>query len=212
MHFPSRFFVAGTDTDVGKTFVSAILTAGLQATYWKPIQSGSIEGTDTKTVQQFTALPARHFLPELYSFKEPLSPHAAADLEGREVDPNKLLLPKQTDYKTKHLLIEGAGGLFVPLNWRFQLIDLLAKWRLPVVLVCRSTLGTLNHTQLSIEALRSRKIPIHGLVLNGPENTSNAESLRHLTGLPILAQIPPIKVGTDTDFAKLYQQFFTHAS
>lgn len=208
MKFPPQFFITGTDTDVGKTFVSAILTAGLRATYWKPVQSGAKDGTDTQTVQRLSKLDDSHFLPETYLLQEPLSPHAAAELEGVRIDASNLKLPATDSYKTEHLLIEGAGGLFVPINWEYQLIDLLEDWKIPVILLVRSGLGTLNHTQLSIEALQRRGIPIFGLVMNGPLNQTNRESLSKLTRVPILAEIPPIDVNAYTDFAKLFKQFF----
>lgn len=209
INFPKTFFVSGTDTDIGKTFVSAILTAGLRAHYWKPIQSGNIEGTDTDFVKSATKLPESHFHPELFSLKEPLSPHEAAELEHTHIAENELIIPNELLHLNRHLVIEGAGGLMVPINWDFMIIDLIKIWNLPVVLVVRSALGTLNHSLLSVEALRQRGIPIFGIIMNGPLNSGNANSLARLTGLPILAQIPEIKEVDNLNFEALFQEFFS---
>jgi len=105
-------------------------------------------------------------------------------------------------------LVEGAGGLLVPINWEFQVIDLVQKWNIPVVLVVRSSLGTLNHTQLSIQAMQNRGIAIFGIVINGPISDTNRESLSRLTDVPILAEIPPIDVNAVTNFERLFQKYF----
>jgi dethiobiotin synthetase len=209
INFPKTFFISGTDTDIGKTFVSAIITAGLKANYWKPIQSGTIEGTDTGFVKAVTKLPESHFYPELVSLKEPLSPHEAAELEHTHIAESDLIIPDELLHLNRHLVIEGAGGLMVPVNWEFMIIDLIKKWDLPVVLVVRSALGTLNHSLLSVEALRQRGIPIFGIIMNGPLNSGNANSLARLTGLPILAQIPEIKEVDNLNFEALFQEFFS---
>lgn len=208
INFPKTFFVTGTDTDIGKTFVSAILTAGLKAHYWKPIQSGVIDGTDTNFVKKASKLPNSHFHPELVALKAPLSPHEAADIEEINISEKNLIIPENLQKLDSHLIVEGAGGLMVPINWEFMIIDLIKKWNLPVLLVVRSALGTLNHTLLSIEALKSKGIPVFGLVMNGPLNEGNYKSLSRLTDVPILAQIPKIENVEKANFEALFKEYF----
>lgn len=177
-----QFFVTGTDTNVGKTVVSAILTAGLQACYWKPVQTG-IE-SDIEWVKSTTQFDNNRFFPATYHFSAPLSPHHAAALEGDVIDFDKFVKPSK-----ESLIIEGAGGLMVPLDHRFFMIDLIKKMEVPVILVARSTLGTLNHTLMSLEMLRMRAIPVLGVVINGPKNILNRQSIESLGKVPILAEL-----------------------
>lgn len=190
MHdWPSAFFVTGTDTGIGKTVVSAILTRALNASYWKPIQAGLEEETDTEFISRTTGFSEPQIKPERYRLNTPMSPHAAAEIDNVEISMDDFELPA---YSTDHLVVEGAGGLHVPINDRDMIIDLIAHLNLPVVLVARSTLGTLNHTLLSIEALYSRDIPILGVVMNGSEHKSNRETIRHFGNVEILAEIDTI--------------------
>ena len=184
-----RIVVCGTDTDVGKTVVSAWLVQGLQATYWKPVQSGLDEGSDRDRICQLLNLPPERWLREAYAFRRPLSPHWAAECDGAELDPACLGLPPCNG----PLVVETAGGLMVPLNRSWLQIDQLQRWQLPVVLVARSGLGTLNHTLLSLEALRHRGIAVLGLILNGPPHADNPGTLEQFGGIPVLAQLPPLK-------------------
>lgn len=206
--WPHIFFVTGTDTDIGKTFISAILTAGLDACYWKPIQSGSIDGTDTDFVKNITGLNKDRFIKELVKLPQPLSPHAAAEAEGLEIDHRQLILPSEELLQGRRLVIEGAGGLMVPINWKYFMIDLIKKWQLPVVLVAKSGLGTLNHTLLSIEALQIRGIPIFGLVMNGEPNESNRVTIERLSGLQVIAEVPPIQNPEGMNFKELFEEYF----
>ena len=183
-----RIVVCGTDTDVGKTVVSAWLVQGLQATYWKPVQSGLDEGSDRDRICQLLNLPPERWLREAYAFRRPLSPHWAAECDGAELDPACLGLPPCNG----PLVVETAGGLMVPLNRSWLQIDQLQRWQLPVVLVARSGLGTLNHTLLSLEALRHRGIAVLGLILNGPPHADNPGTLEQFGGIPVLAQLPPL--------------------
>lgn len=187
--WPSSFFVTGTDTGIGKTVVSAILTKALNATYWKPIQAGLEEETDTEFVQRTTEFPDTQILPERYRLNTPMSPHAAADIDEVKIRMDDFELPH---YSTDHLVVEGAGGLLVPINDHDMIIDLIEFLELPVVLVARSTLGTLNHTFLSLEALRRRDIPILGVVLNGPPHESNRKTIAQYGDVEILAEIHTI--------------------
>ena len=185
---PLRIVVCGTDTDVGKTVVSAWLVQGLHATYWKPVQSGLDEGGDRERICELLNLPPERWLREAYAFRRPVSPHWAAECDGMEVDPANLGLPPCNG----PLVVETAGGLMVPLNRSWLQIDQLQRWQLPVVLVARSGLGTLNHTLLSLEALRQRRIPVLGLILNGPHHADNPGTLEQFGGIPVLAQLPPL--------------------
>lgn len=180
------FIITGTDTDVGKTVASAMLMLGLDASYWKPVQSGIAGGVDTKTVQKLTGLPAERFLEEDYIFSEPLSPHRAAEIDGLEIDLDALQVPEVGG----PLLIEGAGGLMVPLTRGNLLINLFKKWNLPVILVARTGLGTINHTLLSLEALWSRKIPVHGIVFVGEDNPDNIRTIADFSKTKVLGRIP----------------------
>lgn len=182
-------FITGTDTNIGKTFVSAVLTLGLKASYWKPIQSGIETETDTQFVKRVTQLPDSFFLDEVYKLKLPRSPHEAAKAEGITIDLNIIEFPK----RDKCVIVEGAGGVLVPLNDKNYMIDLIQKLELAVILVCRTQLGTINHTLLTIEALENRGIPILGIIMNGDEDLENQKSISMFSGIPILGQIKTYK-------------------
>jgi len=189
--WPSAFFVTGTDTGIGKTVISAMLTRALNATYWKPIQAGLEEETDTEFVRRVTEFPDSQIEAEQYRLKTPMSPHGAAEIDGVTIELGDFILP---DHSTNHLVVEGAGGLLVPINERDMIIDLISFLQLPVVLVARSTLGTLNHTFLSLEALRRRNIPVLGVVMNGPRHQSNYEAIQHYGKIDVLAEIQELDV------------------
>lgn len=180
-----KFIVTGTDTDIGKTVFAAALTLALDGCYWKPVQSG-IETVDTRTVQKLTGLPDDRFLPERYVLTEPLSPHRSAELDGVEIDPESIEIPDVD----RPLVIEGAGGLMVPLTRGNLLINQFKKWQLPVILCARTGLGTINHTLLSCEALWSRKIPIHGIAFIGEENEDNIRTIAEFSGERVLGRLP----------------------
>ena len=183
---PLRLVICGTDTDVGKTVVSALFVQGLEATYWKPVQSGTEGGGDRQRVIDLLDLPEDRLHAEAYVFQTPVSPHWAAEREGRCIDPEQLKLPAIDE----PLVVETAGGLMVPLTRHWLQIQQLQRWQLPVVLVARSELGTLNHTLLSLEALRRRNIPILGLVINGPSHADNPRPLNELGDVPLLCELP----------------------
>lgn len=195
-------FVTGTDTDVGKTVVAAALTLGLEGYYWKPVQAGLAPSTDTASVRAWTGLPDERFLPEGYRLREPMSPHAAAALEGIEIDPAGLIgteLPSD-----RPVVVEGAGGLMVPLGPGALMVDLIAGLGLPVVLVARTALGTLNHTLLSVSELRRRSIPLLGVVLNGEEHESNRRAIEEYGDVTVLGRVPPLH---DIDAESLRRAF-----
>jgi len=196
----ARFLVTGTDTGIGKTLVSAILTKALNATYWKPFQTGlSEEAGDTASVMKLAGLSPSQILPCAYAFQAPLSPQDAAALENVTVTLDNLDLP-QTD---SPLVVEGAGGLMVPLNDDTLLIDWVAGLDLPVILVCRSGLGTINHTLLSLSALRKHGISVAGVVMSGIPNARNRAAIEHfgqvkvLSEIPFLAEITPETIATE---------------
>lgn len=186
---PLRLVICGTDTDVGKTIVSALFVQGLDANYWKPVQSGTEGGGDRQRVIDLLELPQERWHPEAYAFQAPVSPHWAAEREGKCIDPDQLQLPAIAG----PLVVETAGGLMVPLTRQWLQIQQLERWQLPVVLVARSELGTLNHTLLSLEALRKRNIPILGLVINGPAHADNPRTLNELGQIPLLCELPPLE-------------------
>jgi dethiobiotin synthetase len=183
-----RLVICGTDTDVGKTIVSALVVQGLGARYWKPVQSGTEDGGDSGRVQRLIDLPPERLLPEAYRLSAPVSPHWSAERDGVLIDPDRLALPPGDD----PLVVETAGGLLVPLRRDWLQIQQLERWQLPVLLVARSGLGTLNHTLLSLEALRRRGLAVLGLVLNGPLHADNPRTLEELGGVPVLLELPPL--------------------
>ncbi len=187
------FFITGTDTDVGKTVFAAALVGAIGGCYWKPVQCGLEPETDCETVRRLGGLPPDRVLPEVYRLRMPASPHIAAAAEGIEIDPGRLTLP----HVDRPLVVEGAGGLMVPLTRSMLVIDLIARLGLPVILCARTRLGTINHSLLSIEALHRRDIPIHGIAFvddeeRGAEDTIVAiGGVRRLGRLPMLAELSP---------------------
>jgi malonyl-CoA O-methyltransferase len=180
-------FVTGTDTGIGKTVASACLVRAWGAGYWKPVQTGIVAGDDdTATVAALAGLPADRTVPSVYALQAPLSPHAAAELESVAIRLDAFALPTHP----RPLVVEGAGGIFVPLNERDLMIDLMARLALPVVLVARSALGTINHTLLGMAALRARALPVTGVILDGPPDAGNRAAIEHFGQVRILAELP----------------------
>lgn len=181
-----RIVVAGTDTGIGKTVFAAGLAAALGAAYWKPVQSGLEEESDSEAVRRLGALPAGRVLPEAYRLRTPASPHHAAALDGIAIDPVRLRPPA-----TPHpLVIEGAGGLMVPLTPAYTQLDLFAGWRLPLVLCARTRLGTINHTLLSLDALRRRGVPVLGVAFIGEAAPETERVVAALGAARILGRLP----------------------
>lgn len=182
--FP-RFFITGTDTDVGKTVAAAWLVLHLDGAYWKPVQSGTSDGMDEPTVRAITGLPADRFFPPTYTLSQPLSPHEAARRDGVAINMARFTMPAAH----RALVIEGAGGLMVPLTDKDFVIDLIARLGTPAILVARSGLGTINHTLLSLKALRDKNIPVAGIIINGPKTPHNRHAIEEYGGVPVLAEI-----------------------
>jgi dethiobiotin synthetase len=179
-----RYFVTGIGTDVGKTVASAILVEALEADYWKPIQSGS--DSDKGVVESLISNTKSVFHQSAYSLREPLSPHAAAELDNIEIKLENITFP----YTHNTLIIEGAGGLMVPLNYDgLMVIDLINHCKAEAILVSRNYLGSINHTLLSIEALQNREIPIAGIIFNGAENKATERVILKQTGVRMLGRI-----------------------
>ncbi|MCA8884348.1 MAG: ATP-dependent dethiobiotin synthetase BioD [Rhodobacteraceae bacterium] len=179
----SVVIVTGTDTGIGKTVFAAGLTAALSATYWKPVQSGLEEETDSQIVARLSGRPV---LPEAWRLDLPASPHLSAEAEGVEIDAAALTLPDVTG----PLVIEGAGGLMVPLNRRTLYVDVIAGWGAPVILCARTALGTINHTLLSLEALRARGCPVLGVALQGDAAPEVEQTICDFGAVPSLGRLP----------------------
>lgn len=186
-----RVVVTGTDTGIGKTVFAAALAGALDAFYWKPVQAGLDEETDREAVMRLSGLSEQRMLREAYRLKTPASPHLAAKIDGVTIEPRMLALPNVD----RPLVIEGAGGLMVPLAENLTYIDVMAQWAAPVALCARTTLGTINHSLLSIEALRARNVPLLGVAFIGDENSESERivckmgQVRHLGRLPVLASL-----------------------
>ncbi len=189
MNHPKRYFIAGIDTNVGKTIASAIVTQALEADYWKPVQAGDLDKSDSLTVEHLLSNNKSTIHPEAYRLQTPASPHYAAAVDGIEIQAERLT-PPTTD---NHLVIEGAGGLFVPLNDRYLIIDLIQQLDLPVLLVVNFYLGSINHTLASIEALQRRSIPIAGLLFNGEITPASKEYILQYSKVPALAEFPVLE-------------------
>lgn len=182
------YFISGIGTEVGKTVVSAFLQLALEADYWKPVQAGDLEFGDRDRVRSWTGLPADRYHPERYRLRTPASPHYAARLDDLHIELNDFTLPATE----RTLLVEGAGGLLVPLNDRHTMADLAARLALPVILVSRHYLGSINHTLLSLELLRQRGIPCAGIVFSGGDNPESARIIELHGGVRTLATLPEL--------------------
>jgi dethiobiotin synthetase len=187
------FIVTGTDTGIGKTVFAAALAGALGACYWKPVQAGLDDGSDSERTAALSGLPIAHILPEAYRLVTPCSPHLAAEIDGVTIDLDRLALPAVDG----PLVVEGAGGALVPVTREILYADVFARWGKPVVLVARTALGTINHSLLSIEALRARGVPIHGIAFVGdPVEDSEATiaqigKVKRLGRLPMLPELNP---------------------
>ena len=181
-----RYFVTGTDTGVGKTVLSALLCAALDASYWKPIQTGTEVDSDSTTLKLLAELTEERVLPEVYQFVSAISPHLAAQRAGVRIDLAKIKLPAGIP----PLIIEGAGGVFVPVNERELMVDLMRQLGLPVLLAARSSLGTINHTTLSLAALRDAGVVVAGVVMIGAPNTENRAAIEEYGKVNVVGEIP----------------------
>jgi dethiobiotin synthetase len=179
-----KLFITGISTDVGKTIASAIIVEALQADYWKPIQAGDLEHSDTHKVQSLVSNTQSQFHPNSYALQTPASPHLAAAKDGITIDLNQIQEPETTN----HLVVEGAGGILVPLNDTQSVVDLIQS-DYKVIVVSRHYLGSINHTLLTIEALQNRKIQVAGIIFSGDENSSTESIILSRTAVPCLGRI-----------------------
>jgi dethiobiotin synthetase len=185
----NRLVVTGTDTGIGKTVFAAGLADLLHACYWKPIQSGLDDEPDAQVVARLGGLSSDRILPERYRLRTPVSPHQSAAIDGIHIDAEAITIP---DAGGRTLVIEGAGGLMVPLNSTTLYIDLFARWQLPVVLCARTALGTINHSLLSIEALRRRDIELCGVVFIGDGNPESERVICEMGSVKRLGRLPRV--------------------
>jgi dethiobiotin synthetase len=179
-----KLFITGIGTDVGKTIASAIIVEALQADYWKPIQAGDIEKSDTHKVKSYISNSKSHFFENSYALQTPASPHYAASLDNIEIDLKKIIEPKTKN----NLVIEGAGGVLVPLNNKDCVVDLI-KPDYEVVIVSRHYLGSINHTLMTIEILKLRNLNIKGIIFSGDENKSTESIILEKTKVKMIGRI-----------------------
>jgi dethiobiotin synthase len=203
---PERFFITGTDTGVGKTVVSALLCAALDAIYWKPIQTGTREGTDRKTVMQLAHLPRARTFPETYRFAPPVSPHLAARRAGVRIELRQIRVPRLAS--REKLIVEGAGGALVPINDTQLMTDLMKHLRLPVLLVARTSLGTINHTLLSLAALRAARLDIRGVIMVGEPDRENRNAIEHYGNVEVVGIVPRLKKINRSALLKVFHKYF----
>src|ERR1700761_7550469 len=185
-----NIFVTGIGTGIGKTIVSAVLVEKFKADYWKPVQSGDLDNSDTLKVKSLVSNKVTKFYPEAYALTQPFSPHKSAAIDGITIDKNKITLP-ETDNR---LIIEGAGGLMVPLNDKFLIVDLIQQLNAEVILVSKNYLGSINHTLLSIDALKHRGIKVMGIIFSGIKDIYSKEYILNYSGLESLGHIPEYSV------------------
>ncbi|RNL52434.1 dethiobiotin synthase [Pedobacter jejuensis] len=186
----AKYFVTGIGTGIGKTLVSAVLTEKLKADYWKPIQSGDLENSDSLTVRDLISNENTSIHRESYRLTQPLSPHLSAKLDGIEIELNQIKMPETTN----NLIIEGAGGLMVPLNEEQLLIDLIKDFNVEVILVSQNYLGSINHTLLSINLLQQYQIKIKGIIFNGVENQETQRYILQYSKIKYLGNIPQMEI------------------
>ena len=198
-----KIFVTGIGTDIGKTVVSAVLTESLGADYWKPVQCGELDNSDTIKVQRLVGNMNTVFHSEAYRLSGFMSPHAAAPLEGVEIGLNSIIIPDTNNT----LIIEGAGGLLVPLNGKDLVIDLIEELDCEVVVVSQNYLGSINHTLLTIAVLKERSIPITGIVFNGDANKETENIILEITGVKCLGRLNQEKEITPSIIAQYATQF-----
>ncbi len=199
----SAFVITGTDTGVGKTVFAAALTGALRAHYWKPVQSGLDDGADRDHVTNLSGVDPTQILPEAYRFTTPCSPHRAAEIDGVTVDLARLALPD-----VRPLVVEGAGGALVPVTRETTYADVFAWWNLPVIVVARTSLGTINHSLLTFEALRARGITIHGVAFVGDANADPEATICAMGRVKRLGRLSIIERLTQQSLATAFAQGF----
>lgn len=185
----AKYFITGIGTGIGKTLISAILTEKLMADYWKPIQSGDLDISDSKTIASLISNPKSVIHPESYRLTRPLSPHLSAKLDGVEIRLDQIIIPETEN----NLIIEGAGGLMVPLNETQLIVDLIDKLDVEVILISQNYLGSINHTLLSINLLNQYEIKIKGIIFNGDENLETERFILDYSKIKKLGHVPSLR-------------------
>ena len=203
---PQRFFITGTDTGVGKTVAAALLCAALDAIYWKPIQTGTRDGTDRAAVMKLALLARNRTLPETYRFAPPVSPHLAARRAGVRINLSRIQMPALAP--KENLIVEGAGGVLVPINETQLMVDLMSHLKLPVLLVARTSLGTINHTLLSLAALRRASLETRGVILIGKSSAENRKAIEHYGKAPVVGLITPIEKLNRSALLRVFHKHF----
>ncbi|MGH6653551.1 MAG: dethiobiotin synthase [Sphingopyxis sp.] len=198
----TRFVVTGTDTGIGKTVFAAALAGALGAPYWKPVQAGLDEETDSETVARLAGVAV---VPEAYRLATPASPHLAAQIDGVTIDSDQLMPPPGP------IVVEGAGGALVPLTRTLLYADMFARWQIPVIICARTALGTINHSLLTIEALKSRDVPIHGLAFLGDAVEDSEAIIAEIAGVRRLGRLPIIDPLTPESLAAAFAENFNLA-
>ncbi len=198
------FLITGTDTGIGKTVVSAMLVDALGATYYKPVQAGLDEETDTEFVRRVSGLPPSQILAEAYRLNTPASPHLAAAIDGIEIDTERLALPETS----KPLIVEGAGGVMVPLTANLLYIEMFRRWQLPAIVCARTSLGTINHTLLTIESLRRWSVEVHGVIFVGNPHQENETIIPKMGDVTKLGRLPILKSLDSESLRSAFQQNF----
>ncbi|ACT56960.1 dethiobiotin synthase [Candidatus Liberibacter asiaticus] len=202
-----RLVIVGTDTSVGKTIFASALVHALNAYYWKPIQSGMYEETDSKTIHRIGRIPKSHIIPEKWKLRTPASPHLAAEIDGVIIDPATINPPDIND----SIIIEGIGGLLVPLTTEYLFIDLIERWQFPIILCARTSLGTINHSLLSLETLRNRNINIIGIAFIGDSMPKVEETIVKIGRIPHLGRLPKIDPIDPDVLHQKFQEHFTQS-
>ena len=199
-----KLFITGISTDVGKTVVSAIITQALKADYWKPIQAGDLDQSDTHKIKAYVSNAKTKFFENSYALNTPASPHLAAAIDGITIDLKKIKEPKTKN----NLVIEGAGGLYVPINDTETIADLIQP-DYKIIVVSRHYLGSINHTLLTIEALQNRNIAVAGIIFNGEENDATESIILNKTKIPMIGRLEPepfINTNVINEYANLWRE------
>lgn len=199
-----KIFITGISTDVGKTITAAIVVEALEADYWKPVQAGDLDNSDSHKVKSQVSNSKSQFYPNAYQLNTPASPHLAAEIDGITIDLEQIKEPK-TD---NHLVIEGAGGIFVPLNETHSIIDLIQP-DYKIIVVSRHYLGSINHTLLTVEAIKNRGFEIAGIIFSGSENKSTEDLILNRTGIKCIGRIDE-EPYFDQNVIREYADLFRH--
>jgi len=200
----SDLFITGTDTGVGKTLLSALLVAALNRKYWKPIQTGAKDGTDRSEVMKWAGVTEDQTYPENYIFNPPVSPHLAAEQKKTAINLRRIRRPKSRS----PLVIEGAGGVFAPINKDSFMLDLIRQLKAPAIVASRTGLGTINHTLLTLAAIRDAELGLRGIVMIGEENRDNQRAIEKYGQVPVIGFIPLLRKINRAKLVSVFERHF----